>query len=291
MKSQLNAVLTTKLIINDLHSSEIPPEGIANVEKHLAEPFEEQVIPKAMEQYQVHSRAELEARLRQEGGSIALLRQSFLDSRLAQMWLSEQTADTSEITRDDLKREYERRIADYEYPAMARWQELQVRLDRFGGDAAAAFRELADMGNQVKAHEAGRGGAPFEAVARQRSQGFTAQDGGLHDWTAEGSLVAEELDRALFSLPVGRMSKIIRGNDAWHIVRVLERRPAGRTPFEKAQAEIRESLLAERRSQKQREYLDQLRKEVRIWTVYTGSTTAEEFSQYLARIESAATGQ
>jgi peptidyl-prolyl cis-trans isomerase SurA len=289
MKGQLGAVLTTKLIINDLHSSNIPPEGIANVEKHLLEPFEEEVIPKAIEQYKVHSRAELDARLRQEGGSIALLRQSFLDSRLAQMWLSEQTSETSEITRDDLQREYEARRSEYEYPAKVRWQELQVRFDRFGGNAAAAYSELAKMGNQVRAHELGSGGAPMEAVARQWSHGFTASEGGIHDWTAQGSLVAAQLDAALFSLPVGRLSQIIPGHEAWHIVRVVERKESGRIPFEEAQAEIGEELLAERRNQKQQEYLDKLRKEVRIWTIYTGPTTAEEFSQHLARIENGAT--
>jgi parvulin-like peptidyl-prolyl isomerase len=144
------------------------------------------------------------------------------------------------------------------------------------------------MGNQVRDHELGRGGAPFEAVARQHSHGFTASDGGVHDWTAQGSLVAVGLDAALFSLPVGRMSQIVLGNDAWHIVRVLERKPAGRVPFEEAQAKIREQLVAQRRDQKQREYLDKLRKEVRVWTIYTGPTTAEGYSQYLARVENEA---
>jgi parvulin-like peptidyl-prolyl isomerase len=128
----------------------------------------------------------------------------------------------------------------------------------------------------------------FETVARERSHGFTASEGGVHDWTAQGSLVAVQLDAALFSLPVGRLSQIIPGNGAWHIVRVLERRPAGRVPFEEAQAEIQERLLEARRTQKQREYLEKLRKDVRIWTIYTGPTTAEDFSQYLTRLENGA---
>ena len=276
MQVRLPGLLDFKLVVNDVHAN-VPPEGIQNIEKTLSEPFEEQELPNLLEQFSVGSRSELDARLRQYGSSLEQLRQNYIEVQLVQTWIAQQITGIPPITRDELFREYQEHLEDYAYPAKARWQELMVRFDRFGGDRRAARRTLAEMGNAVLQ------GAPFEEVARSQSHGFTAADGGLHDWTAQGSLVTESIDAALFSMPVGgRPSEIIESPDGFHIVRVLERKPAGRTPFEEAQAEIREALVARKRSEKQREYLDRLRKDVRIWTIYTGHTTAEDFSKLVA---------
>ena len=59
------------------------------------------------------------------------------------------------------------------------------------------------MGNEVL-----RGG-DFATMAQARSHGPTASKGGQHDWTSKGSLVSKEIDAAIFSLTVGRMSQII----------------------------------------------------------------------------------
>ena len=67
------------------------------------------------------------------------------------------------------------------------------------------------MGNQVFA------GAPFAEVAKAGSDGVTAAAGGQRDWTNKGSLACQELDRALFGLPVGQLSPIIEGPTGFHI--------------------------------------------------------------------------
>lgn len=286
MKVQLAGLLDFKLLVNEVYA-QLPPEGIENVEKQLSEPFEDEALPELMKQFSARSRGELDARLRKYGSSLSQLRRGYFEGRLARMWISEQTGDVAPVTRDELQQEYEENLDDYAYPAKARWQELMVRFDRVGGDRQAAYHALVAMGNLVKMHEAGRGGAPFEAVAKERSHGLTASSGGMHDWTAQGSLVAEEIDSALFTLPVGRLSKIIPSTDGYHIVRVVERRRAGHTPFEEAQAAIREKLLAARRREKQREYIEKLRREVRIWTIYTGPTTAAEYIEFVRSATSA----
>lgn len=46
----------------------------------------------------------------------------------------------------------------------------------------------------------------------------------VHGWTAESSIAPEKLARLIRALPVGRVSVIIEDRDAFHMVRVLERR-------------------------------------------------------------------
>ena len=121
---------------------------------------------------------------------------------------------------------------------------------------------LAVMGNEVLA------GRPFEEVARARSEGPTAQAGGTFDWTGKGSLASKPLDEAIFSLPVGQLSTILEDESALHIVRVIERQDAGRTPFLEAQVQIRQTLRDERRRKQVESYLAKLREQTPIWTVF-----------------------
>jgi hypothetical protein len=166
---------------------------------------------------------------------------------------------------------YQNHLSDYDYPAKARFEALTIKI---GGKRSRkqAWDELAAMGNEVLA------GKPLADVARARSEGPTASQGGGFDWTSQGSLAAKRLDEAIFSLPVGQLSAIIEDEvgpnltdqGALHIVRVLERQPAGRTPFLEAQVAIRESLVAERRRKATQDYLRKLRDRTPVWSVFDG---------------------
>ena len=126
-----------------------------------------------------------------------------------------------------------------------------------------AYSAIAQMGNEVLR------GAKLGAIARRSSQESRAAQGGLHEWTVQGSLVSEPIDQAVFSLPSDKLSRIIEDDRGFHIIRVLERREAGRVSFQDAQKEIKEKL----RGRKQQEQIENLLKELRdatpIWTVYS----------------------
>ena len=90
----------------------------------------------------------------------------------------------------------------------AKWEELLVRFSKYSSEEAAG-EAIARMGNRCRA------GVPFAGVARARTDGVEAAKGGRHDWTAKGSLVPE-LDQALFGLPIGQLSPIIKSPVGWH---------------------------------------------------------------------------
>jgi hypothetical protein len=56
---------------------------------------------------------------------------------------------------------------------------------------------------------------------------------------------------------------------------VLERKQAGCRPFSEVQNDIREKLKDERMKVAQDKYIADLRKNAKIWTVYTGNVSAE----------------
>jgi parvulin-like peptidyl-prolyl isomerase len=120
------------------------------------------------------------------------------------------------------------------------------------------------MGNEVLA------GRPLAEVAKAKSEGPTAASGGEFDWTTKGSLSSPVLDEAIFSLPVGQLSTILADENALHIVRVTERKEAGRISFVDSQVDIRNSLHEERRRRQMDEYLARLRERTPVWTIFDG---------------------
>lgn len=97
------------------------------------------------------------------------------------------------------------------------------------------------MGNEVYL-----GGKPFEAVAKASSQGYTASEGGVHDWTTQGSLKSQTLDAAIFAIVPKRLSQVIEDELGYHIIEVLERQDATVVSFEQAHDEMREAIDRDR---------------------------------------------
>ena len=157
--------------------------------------------------------------------------------------------------------------------AKARFEALTVKTG-LKRSRQKAWDLLAEMGNEVL------GGRPFAEVATSRSEGPTASQGGSFDWTTQRSLASKKLDEAIFSLPIGELSAIIEDGESLHIVRVIEREAAGRTPFLDAQVGIREELVIEKRRQASDDYLAKLRARTPVWTVFddpTGSASQPTF--------------
>lgn len=254
---------------------EIPADKLPEIRANVDKAFDEQQLPRMMQEENVANSLEFEQILRKRGMSLDRMRKMFFERGLAQEWLRKNVeGGGGEIPHADLIAYYQNHLADYEYAARARFEVLSVKTG-LKRSRAAAWDMLAGMGNEVLA------GRPFAEVAKSRSEGPTAAQGGVFEWTGQGSLASKTLDEAIFSLPVGELSAIIEDNELLHIVRVLEREPAGRKPFLEAQVEIREELVMERRRKATDEYLDKLRTRTPVWTVFddpTGSAAQPTFT-------------
>ncbi|MFM8413176.1 MAG: peptidyl-prolyl cis-trans isomerase [Planctomycetota bacterium] len=240
---------------------EIPEDKLPEIRKNVDKAFDEQQLPRMMQEEGVANSLEFEQLLRKRGMSLDRMRKMFFERGLAQEWLRKSVEVGGEIPHADLIARYQNNLQDYEYPARARFEVLSVKMG-LKRSRAAAWDMLAGMGNEVLA------GRPFAEVAKSRSEGPTASQGGGFDWTNQGSLASKTLDEAIFSLPVGELSAILEDGEMLHIVRVIERKPAGRTPFLEAQVGIREELMMERRKAASDEYLAKLRARTPVWTVF-----------------------
>jgi len=228
-----------------------------------------------MEEAGVGSAAEFDAALRSQGSSLTKARRAFTERALASEMMRRNVNVDAEITHEDMLEYYHGQIEEYQVPGKVRWEELVTELSHYKVKSAA-FRELAENGNQILR------GAKLDAVARKMQQGPRWKEGGAHDWTTEGSLVSDKLDEALFSLPVGELSEIIEDDEGFHIIRVVERTPAHLVPFTEAQVKIKKSLQNQRRQKQVEEYVTNLRKTTPTWTIFDDQQGSRKLTERLS---------
>jgi hypothetical protein len=285
VRRSLPGHIDTKLIYADFRRKARGADMDA-IRKQLEEPFytggksgnSPGSMPSLMKAFEANNLQDLERKLAEFGTSLTDRKEAYFEKAIAQTWVQEQV-EVDKPTYAELAEYYDEHLDDYAFPTQARWEELTVRFDNHPSKQAAR-EKLAAAGNLVwpLVQQATDTAAPlFADVAKQYSDSYNAKDGGLNDWTTEGALRDDALDRALFTLPVGSLSPIIETDSACHIVRVVERRQAGHTPFAEVQDEIREKMMNDDFRKQTEALITKLRRETRIWTLYTGDTTAEAF--------------
>jgi len=276
-REKLNHLITVKLALIDARRR-IPPESLQRVMESVESDFDSKEVPRKLKEEKFSSVREFDAALHEKGTSLDRERQTYVESQVAFGWLQQATGTKHDVTLNDLLAYYQKHLTDYDYPAKARFEQLLVRVPNPSARPAAK-QKLAMMGNEVWS------GANFADVARAKSEGSTAAQGGVYDWTDQGNLAFKNVDQAVFSLEVGRLSEIIDDDRAVSIIRVIERKPAGRRSFLDVQEEIRETLQKEKRvvlNDKMKELLAKLREETPIWTIYD-TVTIEEAENITAR--------
>jgi parvulin-like peptidyl-prolyl isomerase len=269
-RQKLNHLISVKLALNDARRK-IPEESLQRVMDTIESDFDTKEVPRKLKEEKLNTPAEFDAALRAKGSSLDRERRAYVESQVAFGWLQQATKSKHEITLDELLAYYQTHIKDYEYPARARFEQLLIRVPN-PASRAAAEQMLAMMGNEVWS------GKNFADVARAKSQGSTASDGGVYDWTDQGSLASKKIDQAIFSLEIGRLSEIIHDDKSVSIVRVIERKPAGRRSFLDAQGEIKEHLEKEQKlvyNDKMEALLAKCRAETPIWTIYDNVSIEE----------------
>ena len=239
----------------------IPEERLPEIEKKVNEAFDQQQLPRVVKDAGVANGLEYDQLLRSRGQSLDRIRKTFFERALAQQWIQQKVVNDGEIPHAEMIAWYQNHLADYDYPAKVRFEQLSVKITD-SRPRGQAWSMLAAMGNEVMQ------GKPFADIARTRSEGPTAAAGGVYDWTTKGSLVSKVVDEAAFKLPVGQLSAILDDGSALHIVRVTERTEAGRTPFIEAQVGIRGTLQDERRKRQMDEYLATVRARTPVWTIF-----------------------
>lgn len=106
-------------------------------------------------------------------------------------------------------------------------------------------------------------GEDFAAVAKELSSGPEGSRGGDMGWFSRGSL-PERLEKPVFRLKPGQVSKVLESPYGYHIFKVEKKEKAGSTSFAEVKERIRTDLKREKEGEAYKEWLERLRKDSRI---------------------------
>ena len=209
------------------------------MKKAIGKEFDKEQVPRLLKVFHVESRFELEAKLQEVNSSLEIQKSDFIEIVLAREWYHQQVKVDEDFVRDELLSYYRDHGPEFDRPGQVRWEQLSVCVAKYPSrDAARAV--LAQMGNDVIR------GVPFAEVAKARSDGPTAANGGTWPWTAEGSLVSQQIERAIFGLPVASLAGSSRSRRRCASSALSNGREGTHIPFEEARRRFAKKILKNR---------------------------------------------
>jgi parvulin-like peptidyl-prolyl isomerase len=114
-----------------------------------------------------------------------------------------------------------------------------------------------------------RQGGDFAALARQYSDGPSAERGGLLGTFQPGELLPG-FEEAVAALQPGQISDIVRTRVGLHIIRLDARQAGTQKSFEEIREELKAELLQAKTESKYQEWLEGLRQSAYVKVLYEG---------------------
>lgn len=110
----------------------------------------------------------------------------------------------------------------------------------------AAHILLEDEETAVSVLEEIKGGEiTFEEAAKEYSTGPSAEKGGELGFFSKGQMVPEFEEEA-FKLETGELSEPVKTQYGWHLIKVLDRKPAKQKTLDESRGQIYEKLMSEK---------------------------------------------
>ena len=159
----------------------------------------------------------------------------------------------------DAKAFYDKNPDQFKQPEQVRASHVLIRVDQ-NATPEVKKKARAEIDSVLKQAKAG---ADFAKLAQQHSQDGSAAQGGDLNYFNKGMMVPE-FDKAAFALQPGQLSDVVTTQFGYHVIKVTDRRPERFVPFEEAQAKIKEFLTVQRKDERQKAFIDGLRKKAKI---------------------------
>ncbi len=106
-------------------------------------------------------------------------------------------------------------------------------------------------------------GADFAALAREKSEGPSASNGGSLGRFSKGQMVPS-FEEVAFSLEIGEISEVVETQFGYHIIEVTDKISAGTLSYEEAKPNIEEYLTQVKQQEQYTEFIENLREQAEV---------------------------
>jgi peptidyl-prolyl cis-trans isomerase D len=143
------------------------------------------------------------------------------------------------VTPQEIQRYYNDNIQQFQTPEQVRASHILLKTE--GKDEAEVRKQAEDVLKQAKAP-----GADFAALAKKYSEDEGSKDkGGDLDYFSKGRMVPE-FETAAFAMQPGQISDLVKSQYGFHIIKVIDHKPAVTQPLEQVKAQIQEQLASQK---------------------------------------------
>lgn len=238
-------------------------EELNKLNEQLDKVWKDHELESLKTKFNVGTTVELERKLEEQGTTLANYKHSFSTREMAMFYMGQQTQKQApKLGPKELRAWYDDNIEQFKIIPKAKWQQIHIRYTKGKGGPDSVKSKLNDAVNELK------NGADFGEVAKTYSDGPNASEGGVWDWTNEGSVANKKINKALFELPIGRISSPIDTGEAIVLVKVLGRQEGGYRPFEEVQSEISKRLQGDSRKESAERTIRELTETASVWTIF-----------------------
>ncbi|MFE8604907.1 peptidylprolyl isomerase [Archangium violaceum] len=250
LKTSLNTLIGEKLM-----EGEIRELGLAATESEL-----EAAISDVKRQNNVTDEASFERLLSGEGFTVKTYKE-FLRNQMSRMKLVQMKVTPKvKVSEEDLKAAYTQYAKLESGDAEVHARHILVQVD---AKATPEQVETANKKAQALAVEARKPGVDFAELAKKKSEGPSASDGGDLGFFRRGVMVPA-FERVAFTLKEGEVSEPVRTQFGWHVLKVEERRAVDVAPFEQVKGELENRLKMQKTEKFVEQYVQELRQKASI---------------------------
>lgn len=154
---------------------------------------------------------------------------------------------------------YDKNPERFKQDEAVRASHILIRVDE-KADAATKKKARVEIDSVLKQ---ARSGADFAKLAQEHSQDGSAAQGGDLNYFSKGQMVPA-FEQAAFSLKPGQISDVVTTQFGYHIIKVIDHKPARTVPFEEAGPQIKQFLEEQKKQQHADAFVESLKKKSKI---------------------------
>lgn len=181
-------------------------------------------------------------------------RNVMIENHIEQVIVPKQSVSDAEV-----KEFYDKNPQTFTQPEQARASHILITVDAKASEAERkkAREKVEALLKQVKS------GADFAKVAQENSGCPSSQQGGDLGYFGKGQMV-KPFEDAAWSLKPGEVSGVVETQFGYHIIKLIEKRPSSKIPFDDVKARIADSLKRKKVGEAVNAVLEDARKKAKI---------------------------
>ena len=204
----------------------------------------EEAFKKAMEEWHV-TEADMKSELKKGMVTEAFVVKNFVDK--------------TTIPEEKVKAYYDSHPQFFKQPEQVKASHILIKVkpDATEAEKAEAMKKI------EKAQDKLLKGDDFAEVAKTSSEGPSASKGGELGYFGRGQMV-KPFEDAAFSLEPGKVSSVVKTQFGYHLIKVVDKKPASTIPFDTVKPRIEQFLKQEEVQKEIKKYIDNLRKDAKV---------------------------